>query len=88
MNSEPTIKALIRTIPQVGKIEWIGLRPDRNSLMKSVSQAKVIKGSGLEGDRFTGNSSKKREITLIQQEHLTERLGQKVINYIYQLVAI
>lgn len=67
---EPVIKELIRTIPQEGQVKWIGLRPDRKTLTKSVKQVEVKLGTGLSGDRFIGKSSNKREITLIQEEHL------------------
>jgi MOSC domain-containing protein YiiM len=48
-----------------------------------VQSIKVNKGTGLGGDHFKGSSSGKREVTLIQQEHLntiSSILGRKKIN--------
>ena len=38
--------------------------------MTTVESVKVSSGSGLEGDRFKGRETSKRQVTLIQQEHL------------------
>lgn len=70
MNSEPLIQQLLNRIPQIGQITWVGVRPDRNTPMKVVQEVQVIKGSGLEGDRFKQSASGKRQVTLIQEEHL------------------
>jgi len=70
MNSDPVIKQLQRSIPQIGKVTWIGLRPDRNTPTKVVSEVEVQAGSGLVGDRFRGKIASKRQVTLIQEEHL------------------
>ncbi|MDP5217372.1 MOSC domain-containing protein [Ruegeria sp. 2205SS24-7] len=51
---------------QPGRIEWIGLRPDRRAEIVRVASA-MIAGDGLEGDRARAG---KRAVTLIQQEHL------------------
>ena len=64
------MKHLLRSIPQVGKVSWIGLRPDRKTPMKTVEEAEVNLNTGLTGDRFTGASGGDRQVTLIQEEHL------------------
>lgn len=48
---------------------WIGLRPGKNQPMQSVSEVFASTESGLEGDRYQGSSGK-RQVTLIQWEHL------------------
>jgi MOSC domain-containing protein YiiM len=69
-----TLKDLIDTLPQVGRLEWIGLRTARREYVESVREARVLAGLGLEGDHRTLNKKpdpeSKRQITLIQAEHL------------------
>lgn len=55
-------------MPQIGKIEWIGLRPKKKATLVEVAEANINE-NGLEGDHYSG-SSKKRQVTLIQAEHL------------------
>ncbi|WP_166264604.1 MOSC domain-containing protein [Marinobacter caseinilyticus] len=66
----PTLHDLIQQLPQTGRLDWIGLRPGRGEPMTSVSKAAVVVGHGLEGDRFKGRPQSKRQVTLIQAEHL------------------
>lgn len=65
------IKQLMHTMPQVGKVNWIGLRPERKAPLKSVESAGANTSNGLTGDHFNGKYSDKRQVTLIQEEHLT-----------------
>lgn len=60
---------MIDTLPQVGQIEWIGLRPEKRQPLQSVTEAAIEIGKGLVGDHYRGSSGK-REVTLIQGEHL------------------
>lgn len=64
------LQTLLDTLPQSGRVEWIGIRPARGDAMKEVSRVMLTPGSGLEGDRFRGRETSKRQVTLIQQEHL------------------
>lgn len=64
------LKHLLEIIPQVGKVEWIGVREERKSPLLPLERVKATKEGGLEGDHFTGKFSKKRQVTLIQKEHL------------------
>ena len=65
----PTIEELLQTIPQVGTVDWIGLRPARNAPMESVGMALAEVGTGLRGDRYSRLSGP-RQVTLVQAEHL------------------
>ena len=66
---EPILKALLNTIPQVGKVETITVRPERRA--EPEYRTEVVAGSkGLDGDHFNSNHSDKRSVTLIQKEHL------------------
>lgn len=60
---------LMATLPRAGRVEWIGLRPQREVAMREVEQVLAQSGAGLVGDRYSGGSGK-RGITLIQAEHL------------------
>ncbi len=64
-----TLNDLIVTMPQTGRVEWIGLRPARRAAVKVVSTARAIAGSGLEGDRYASRDGN-RQVTLISAEHL------------------
>ncbi len=62
---------LLDTLPQVGRLEWIGLRPARGAPMASVDSVELVVGQGLDGDRFAARSDDNpRQVTLIQHEHL------------------
>jgi len=53
-----------------GHVEWIGIRPGRKQDLVSVSSAALIENSGIEGDHY--EKTGKRQVTLIQAEHLDE----------------
>lgn len=62
---------LMTRLPRAGQVQWIGLRPARDVAMAEVVEAEAIAGGGLRGDRYAlSNGSGKRDITLIQAEHL------------------
>lgn len=66
-----TVPDLLATLPQVGKLVWIGLRPASRAQLQSVTDAEVLAGRGLVGDhRLSRSAGGKRQITLIQHEHL------------------
>ena len=67
---ETVFKNLFKIIPQKGAVEWIGVRTKRKENLSVVKSIMVKKGTGLVGDHFTGNISGKRQVTLIQHEHL------------------
>lgn len=64
------IKDLINSLPQAGTLEWIGIREKRKQPLTSLHEVDVSLEGGLEGDHFKSKFSKKRQVTLIQQEHL------------------
>ena len=61
---------LMANFPRPGKVEWIGIRPERRAPLASVTQVEAIAGYGLAGDHFASKSNGKRQVTLIQAEHL------------------
>jgi MOSC domain-containing protein YiiM len=54
-----------------GRVEWIGVRPPgRRRPMTVVDAADALAGLGLAGDRATVKPSRRRQVTLLQAEHL------------------
>jgi len=70
----PLDKEIIEEIkfnfPNNGKVNWIGLRPAPRKKLIVVDRVYAEIGKGLKGDRFDGDETSKRQVTLIQQEHL------------------
>lgn len=61
----------LHTVPQIGRVEWIGVAPAAHADIKPVTRVEAKEGSGLVGDHHSkrrpgGN----RQVTLIQSEHL------------------
>lgn len=63
------LQLLFNTMPQTGTVQWIGIRPVKKANLTLVNQVAVSIEKGLEGDHYTGKS-RKRQVTLIQAEHL------------------
>ncbi len=68
--SEFLVKELLAVIPQVGRLEWIGLRPAHHAPLQVVASVPAEAGQGLIGDRYAESPGTKRQVTLIQAEHL------------------
>jgi len=68
--SEYLVKELLAVIPQVGRLEWIGLRPAQRAPVQVVESVRAEAGQGLIGDRYAESPGTKRQVTLIQAEHL------------------
>lgn len=65
-----SLKALIEAPVRPGRLEWIGLRPQRRAPIEVVDEVWAHAGRGLDGDRARPSGSCARQVTLIQQEHL------------------
>lgn len=73
-----SLQQLFDTLPQIGQVRWIGIRPARvvhvsgkteAAELQIVNQVEAIAGAGLVGDRYASKNGK-RQVTLIQWEHL------------------
>jgi MOSC domain-containing protein YiiM len=63
------IAALLNSLPQIGQVDWIGIRPQKNTPVQALEEVLAVHEKGLSGDHYRGTSGK-REVTLIQAEHL------------------
>jgi len=70
MNKDSPLNKLLQTLPQQGRVEWIGLRPERGAAIKVVDSVIAEPDKGLSGDRFKGRQGSPRQVTLVQQEHI------------------
>ena len=63
------MQELLNSLPQTGKIIWMGLRPGFREPLLEVEEALITEEEGLVGDHYKA-AGKKRQVTLIQAEHL------------------
>ena len=65
-----TLTQLQTTSARTGKLDWIGVRPSPRGEMMSLQQVLLITNRGIEGDHRAQRPGGKRQVTLIQAEHL------------------
>lgn len=65
-----SIHELESIFPRAGRLAWIGIRPGRRADLQSLNHVEVYAASGLAGDHYSGGPDGKRQVTLIQGEHL------------------
>ncbi len=70
MSKSRPLHDLLDTLPQKGRVEWIGVRPARGEPMVELETVRLLPNEGIEGDRFKGRVGSARQVTLIQTEHL------------------
>ena len=70
IDNDSPMKLLLDTLPQVGSVVWIGVRPERQTPLQMLNQVTAKENSGLEGDHFAGKLQRKRQVTLINAEHI------------------
>jgi len=58
----------MQNLPQTGRVEWIGVRPQKREPLIAIEQVTVLE-KGLENDHYAGRSGN-RSVTLIQKEHI------------------
>jgi MOSC domain-containing protein YiiM len=66
-----------------GKLSWIGIRPTHQQAMIMPEKAILLKNKGIEGDHIAKGSNRKRQVTLIQEEHLpvvSELVNKNTVN--------
>lgn len=74
-SSAPTLRALTSHFPRAGRLDALLLRPARRGAIVCVDQVEALVARGLAGDRSAAHATagplgSKRQVTLIQAEHL------------------
>ncbi len=66
------LRSLTAQYPHAGRLEAVYLRPARRAAVLAPDRATAIAGKGLQGDRsaLSASTGGKRQVTLIQAEHL------------------
>ena len=62
--------ALLSCFPRTGCVLWLGVRPVRRGSIDVRDQVEAVANVGLVGDHYQSRSAGKRQVTLIQAEHL------------------
>jgi MOSC domain-containing protein YiiM len=65
-----TIGELLHTVPQVGRLEWIEVSPKSRAPIELLTTVTATAGKGLDADCHAKGRPSKRQVTLIQHEHL------------------
>jgi MOSC domain-containing protein YiiM len=68
-SADSNLGRLMAQFPRAGRVQWLGVRPQRDVPMEVLDEVTAVTGQGLSGDRYS-NTSGDRGITLIQAEHL------------------
>jgi MOSC domain-containing protein YiiM len=74
-DDKSVVNRLLSTLPQVGRLEWIGVRPARRQPLTSLSEVEVLTDAHLAGDHARPKPGGKRQVTLVQHEHLVSVAG-------------
>ncbi len=70
LSDKQTLAELMAAFPRPGLLCWLGLRPQPREPLESVSTATLVTDRGLDGDHRAHRAGSKRQVTLIQHEHL------------------
>lgn len=68
-NESITMAGLMATMPQTGRLDWIGIREVKGEPLTILEQVEVIANQGIAGDHRSQREGGKRQVTLIQAEH-------------------
>lgn len=65
-----TLAELLHELPREGRVVWIGVRPAPRAPMRIVDEVEAELARGLVGDRSSLRRDHRRQVSLIQAEHL------------------
>jgi MOSC domain-containing protein YiiM len=83
LNRASYLRRLTDTFPRAGRLEWIGVRPAKRAEMIAGAEAEAVAERGITGDYRTARGGSRRQVTLIQAEHLEvigELLGRDAVD--------
>jgi MOSC domain-containing protein YiiM len=66
----PPLRALLRERARPGTLTFIGVRSARGEPMRVLSEAVLLEGRGIAGDRASARRGGKRQVSILQAEHL------------------
>ena len=64
------LQELLAEVPQIGRVRWIGVRPESRADMLELDAVEARREAGLTGDHARPGPRNARQVTLIQWEHL------------------
>lgn len=70
LNEASGLRDLLYAPMRAGRVIWIGIRPGRKEDMLALERVAADSRTGLEGDHYRATRNGKRQVTLIQSEHL------------------
>lgn len=65
-----TISELTTEFPRTGRVDWIGIAQVRGGTIELQNSVTLQAGTGIEGEHHAKSGKSKRQVTLIQGEHL------------------
>lgn len=68
---ESGLAALLAAPMRPGRVDWIGVRPERHAPLQALERVLLAPGEGLPGDHYRSRGQGKRQVTLVQAEHLS-----------------
>ena len=71
LNPQSELRRLTDNFPNPGRLDWIGVRAAPRGAVLDLTHALAIADGGLEGDHRARRPGSKRQVTLIQLEHLS-----------------
>jgi MOSC domain-containing protein YiiM len=66
---QDSLERLMDEFVGAGTVEWLGIRPEKRAEVVSVTSVMLNPAYGIQDDHYAGRSGK-RQVTLIQAEHL------------------
>jgi len=76
MRNTQSLDELMANFAQPGRVRWLGVREKKWQPMRVVESIEVSPETGVSGDHYSGRSGK-RQITLVQAEHLVAVAGMQ-----------
>ncbi|MCU0444937.1 MAG: MOSC domain-containing protein [Microscillaceae bacterium] len=70
LSEDSPMYQLMQNYAQSGEVVWLSIRPQRQAPPQAVNEVLATVAEGLVGDHYSNQTTKNRQVTLIQAEHL------------------